>query len=814
MGYWKIIKPAATTNYISNPRGGTAAYWSVDSDSTVAKSYDYGRFGVYSIKAVYGTAVSPPYVAYTETVALPAGNYVFSVYLLSDDVYSGDIIVLENGSTQLADVSFALSSGRWQRIEVPFTISTTSTSMVFRIRGTAGGTLYIDGLQLEVSPMTTYVDGDETEGQWVGEYHDSHSYRLLTDTTEGGQVLDFADDLSINIYQWTGVGMPDTETAMTKSPTMVGAAWWQTRVKEREFVLIGLISATSLPSRHSIRDGLAYILGGVLKIGATVTLVYSGSGQDVYIRAIYEGGFGLNQTEGRVEQFALRFLMPQVLMTEDNEQQAALTLPGSSTAYYAVARLDGKWTDLLQSTDLPIYGLRRGPDGLIYAFGEFTSLVDNLGFTITTDHLAVYNPATDMWARVGDGLDDITRGVMWSPDGTMYFWGDFVQNSSATLTLNRFGYYDGVYHSMDDGFDAPVVDAKYNYATGEIVAVGNFDKANSGTADEIETGPIARWTGAKWETIAPSGAYPGSWDSTISTLQIDASGNIYIGGYFTLLPATAGGTKAAYHVAYNDGTDWYALGNGFDDNVYILVFAPTGELYAGGKFRYASDGTTLMRSLARWTGSRWEETPDQGIDNEVWWLDFDSADNLWLGGIIYRAGTISTTDGVALFNGTTFVPVDIAFKSYASVSIRTKVWDIFVDDWDNVWLALSRAEGAWTPIITTITNQASTPVVPTLYIKGPLALKQLTNWTTGQHLYFDILVADGEWLEVDIANGIVTSSTRGRINNAILAGSDIAHWVLHPGTNKVTGWGTSWDSVKTKMILHWAVQHYSADSAS
>ena len=85
------------------------------------------------------------------------------------------------------------------------------------------------------------------------------------------------------------------------------------------------------------------------------------------------------------------------------------------------------------------------------------------------------------------------------------------------------------------------------------------------------------FTDANWVDIGGIGGAGDSVDAAV----IDGSGNLYIGGFFTVV----GNVKANY-VAKWDGTNWSALGSGLSSYVYALAVSGT-NLYAGGWFTAA-----------------------------------------------------------------------------------------------------------------------------------------------------------------------------------------------------------------------------------
>ena len=68
----------------------------------------------------------------------------------------------------------------------------------------------------------------------------------------------------------------------------------------------------------------------------------------------------------------------------------------------------------------------------------------------------------------------------------------------------------------------------------------------------------------------------------VNTLAVDASGNVYAGGAFTI----AGGVTANRIAKWN-GSAWSALGTGMNQSVDALAVDASGTLYAGGHFTTA-----------------------------------------------------------------------------------------------------------------------------------------------------------------------------------------------------------------------------------
>jgi len=86
---------------------------------------------------------------------------------------------------------------------------------------------------------------------------------------------------------------------------------------------------------------------------------------------------------------------------------------------------------------------------------------------------------------------------------------------------------------------------------------------------------------ANWIRMNPS--IPGA-SGVVSAAVVDGSGNLHIGGHFTVA-----GDVVANHIAKWDGNSWSALGSGMDGWVEALAVSGS-DLYAGGRFTNVGAG--------------------------------------------------------------------------------------------------------------------------------------------------------------------------------------------------------------------------------
>src|SRR5207244_3628793 len=115
------------------------------------------------------------------------------------------------------------------------------------------------------------------------------------------------------------------------------------------------------------------------------------------------------------------------------------------------------------------------------------------------------------------------------------------------------------------------------------LGIGSLGNLGLAAATEASADVAPAVSDANWSSM---GGMDGT-DSTVSAAVVDGSGNLYIGGWFTVA-----GEVIANHVAKWNGSRWSALCSGLssrlDDNPYVSALAVSGsDLYAGGLFTMA-----------------------------------------------------------------------------------------------------------------------------------------------------------------------------------------------------------------------------------
>ena len=119
------------------------------------------------------------------------------------------------------------------------------------------------------------------------------------------------------------------------------------------------------------------------------------------------------------------------------------TAGGVATNY--IARWDGSaWhplgSGMVNSTcswcGAPVYALAVGPDGSLYAGGEFDTAGD-----VSANNIARWDPSTSSWHPLDSGTTDSVYALAVGPDGTLYAGGEF--HWAGGVPATRIARWDG-----------------------------------------------------------------------------------------------------------------------------------------------------------------------------------------------------------------------------------------------------------------------------------------------------------------------------------------------------------------------------------
>ena len=211
-------------------------------------------------------------------------------------------------------------------------------------------------------------------------------------------------------------------------------------------------------------------------------------------------------------------------------------------------------------------------------------------------------------------------------------------------------------------------------ATGQQLAarleVLSADRLAVTVADANATYPVRidpTFSDANWVSLNPavSGA-----DGGVYAMALDSGGNVYVGGYFTVM-----GNIVATNMAKWTGSAWSALGSGINGAVYALAVSGT-NLFAGGSFTAA--GGVAANCIAAWNGNAWSALGGSGMSQGMFYGLYGTVVNalavsggtLYAGGSFTRAGGVSgvAANSIAAWNGSAWSPLGAGMPSGGMVS--------------------------------------------------------------------------------------------------------------------------------------------------
>ncbi len=367
-----------------------------------------------------------------------------------------------------------------------------------------------------------------------------------------------------------------------------------------------------------------------------------------------------------------------------------------------IAKWDGAhWLALSNGVNGEVDALALG--NTLYVGGVFTGYCNdgNCGAPMPANHIAQWNGTN--WGAllaIANGVDNTVYALAWDSDNSrLYVGGDFTM--AGLVTVNHVARWDaGGWSALGHGLDDGVLALAWS-GTGKVLYVGgSFTNTCSGNicpvgSPGLKVNRIARY----WPEMGDWGFMGGSGvTDAVRALGIDASGNVYAGGWFTGYcdNATCAHPLPANHVAkWTIGIpgSWAAVGSGFDDNVVALLISG-GQVYAGGWFDYT--GNTPAGGIAKLGASAWSPlNTGNGIGGEVWALAADAKGNVYAGGMFHTAGA-AIARNVARWNGASWSALDYG--------LRADVWSLVVDKNGNLY-----AGGGFSSICQNLDCTSTTP---------------------------------------------------------------------------------------------------------
>lgn len=803
MGLVKVIIPEATTNLVQNPSfEANDTGYTAQASCTQNRITTQSKWGYASLElAMSGAANRSTRLTVTRTAGQPLtvsgwAKSASGTCQVNFAVFDSAFINWATGT--VTDITTA-----WSEITALTVAGATmdawtgggTTLYVYIANDSDTGvdrTFYVDGIQIEEKLYaTTHCDGDQEGCKWNGAAHASTSTRSAQ-YRGGGRPLDLESTYDVHLNTAMGLGMPPLQHNVTEYAVLPGNHYQSTKVQARPFTLVFDAWGDSLAEVHATKKGLLDALKpDLVWPRQPVRLRYGGAGTEVDIDALYEGGLE-GQTLRNWERIPIRFLANDPMFYELGESAKELnTVRVVSDADYAVKKIDGVWSNISTALNGSVRAIAVGPDGTIYLGGEFTNVGDANG-----DYIIAVAPDGTI-SSLGTGLNNWCYALTIGPDGALYAAGAFTLAGGVANTAYIAKWDGAVWTPLGTGANGTVRAIAFGQ-DGTLYAGGQF-ALMGGVANTVG---IAKWDGTVWTPLSV-GITGGNQD--VFALAVGLDGSLFVGGDFI----NQGDANGDYITRW-DGTAWNSLGTGMSSYVLALAIGPDGSLYAGGNFLLAG-GVTNTVYIAKWNGVGW--TPlSTGMNSDVYSLAV-LKNIVYAGGAFNTAGGLVLLEHIATWNGSTWSGLDVDLPS------TPVVYSINVEGTD-IYLGYATSGDANASNTTTLTNNGSATAYPKFIFQrsggSSATVEWLRNETTGQSIYLNYALLNGESLTIDLTPGAKTARSDffGNINRAILRGSDFATFGLLPGDNLISCLVAEVGGPTVTAYSVWRDSHWSVDGAA
>lgn len=316
-------------------------------------------------------------------------------------------------------------------------------------------------------------------------------------------------------------------------------------------------------------------------------------------------------------------------------------------------------------------------NGDIYVGGDFP-FAGNATGGVNVNSIARWRNG---WSALGQGVaTNYGRGTVRALTmfGTRLIVGGTFTQAGGTLMSNVALWNNNAWTAMKQGAANEVY--ALGAAANDVFMGGYFSTAGTANVNNI-----ARWNGSTWLPLG-EGISTGTCCGSVSALAIDASGNVYAGGYFS-----AAGPMSAKSIAMWNGVRWSTLTTGIMDGSYsgtVNAIAVSGNnVYVGGDF--STVGTTSANNIAVWNRatSTWSRMGD-GVNGPVYALSVNGT-KLYVGGQFTGAGT-TDAENVAQWNGTTWQKlgegVDFSYGTVRALATYAGRYVIVGGDFSSIYM--------------------------------------------------------------------------------------------------------------------------------
>ncbi|GAO31509.1 T9SS type A sorting domain-containing protein [Geofilum rubicundum] len=304
--------------------------------------------------------------------------------------------------------------------------------------------------------------------------------------------------------------------------------------------------------------------------------------------------------------------------------------------YPAVARWmvnEEAWQPLGQGLNTTIHTMAQGPDGTIYAAGNFRNVIRD-GENVPFNHIARFNGTE--WETMGDGFSDEVK-TLYVDDQRIIAGGSFRNGDG----VNGAALWSETTQTWDNiGSIRTSVSVIKKGPDGRLYFGGGFTFLEG----EEPIRSVTAWDGTRFYPVGDNGVA-----NTVYDLAFLPSGELVAAGTFT--NNTENGRLNRIAILKADG-QWYPLDQGFNWEVNSLTISKEGAIIAGGRFTHS--GNQEMAHLAGWNGQEWLSFHN-GPNSLVRSLATDAEGRIWMTGQFSQAG-IYRAQGITSWTGNIYMP--------------------------------------------------------------------------------------------------------------------------------------------------------------
>lgn len=806
-----FYKPRAGVNIWTNPSVelGTTGYTAVG--GAIARSALRQVFGVYSLEVTPSSSATSG--VYAGSVTMVSGTLYFASvfgYFRAGQPYK--IYIATTGGVQVGNAYEFRGTGKRQRVWIAYNETSTSSRRVYITKnsGTNQTPFYLDGLQVEADVLTSYIDGDQ-DGfipnqqayYWTGTPHASASVRVQA-TRSGGEEVKLSD-YGFSVLAVVGMGLGAFTNLSTPNAYVGGSVYERTVYNERNFDIAGVVQADSYGMMQTLRSDLA----GVLRPNAGIVT------QPLLLRIQPLDDCGLER--GEVVEVPCSLEPSSLAGNWTNYNQDPVTLSfrvylpfmgaqegfaGAELNYEDVTDLawlftrapNGVWS-AIEGLNAQVFALLPINNNRVLVAGSFT----NAGSVADADYLAIYDYDTGLFTALNaTPLNATVRTLALLPDGdTVVFGGDFT-NAGGFANADRLAYLtlsSGAYSAINaTPITAGLVGSIVVLNSGDVIFAGTFTNVGSADGDYVAKLTVSTGVYSALNATPLTG-------TVVRELAKMQNGNIVMVGSFTGYnggAAIINASTGAFSVLTTENLATY-LSTALDVKVGL-----DGKIYIGG----ANGSGGALVSIP---GPNLQYTQLMSADGEVARVLVMQDGTLMYSGDFDVINGILPASGFGGWNGSapTLADTNIgALSTYGYALAQLPDGTLMVGTAD----ASSSGPMAASNVLT---NNGTADTYPVFTFYGPGVLSQIRNYTTGDVIYFNITLLDGEVATLTLGPGNISfiSNFRGNIINTIIPGSYTATFRLTPGDNIVNAFITEGAGVPTAITAYWKVNYSSVDDA-